>query len=85
VPITCGFRDCKRSLSAVIFGYLDGFCDHKVSKRSTAQRDQRPITCTLGVVGNPVDSEPDHTPTREAALDATGMCAIRLCPRIGVW
>lgn len=34
VLVTSGFRGCKRSSSAVIFGCLDGFCDHKVSKRS---------------------------------------------------
>lgn len=32
VPVTYGFRDGERSLSAVVFGYLDVFCDHKVSK-----------------------------------------------------
>ena len=36
-PVSCRFRSYKRSLSAVIFGYLDVFCDHKVGKRSTAQ------------------------------------------------
>ena len=33
-PITCGFRNRNRASSAVIFGCLDVFCDHKVSKRS---------------------------------------------------
>jgi hypothetical protein len=37
--ITRCFRNCKGSSSAVIFDYLDMFCDHKVSKRPTAQRD----------------------------------------------
>jgi hypothetical protein len=35
--ITCGFRVCERSLFVVVFGYLEVFCDHKVSKRTTAQ------------------------------------------------
>jgi len=53
-PITCGFRDCKRSSSVVIFGYLDVFCDHKVSKRSTAHCDQL-RSWTLGLVWHLVD------------------------------
>jgi hypothetical protein len=62
--VTCIFCDCKRSLSVVIFGYLDGFCDHKVSKRSSAQRDRR-RSCTPGVVWRPLDlASPEHTPAR---------------------
>ena len=62
-PITCGFRDCKHSLSLVILGCLDRFCDRRVSKRSSARRDHR--SCTLGLVWRPVDlAQPDHTPAR---------------------
>jgi hypothetical protein len=50
VPITCGFRECKRSLSAVILGYLDVFRDRRVSKRSSAHCDHR-RSWTLGSCG----------------------------------
>jgi hypothetical protein len=33
------FCDSKRSLPAVIWRYLDVFCDHKMSKRSAAQHN----------------------------------------------
>jgi hypothetical protein len=62
--ITCAFCNYKRSSSVVIFCYLDEFCDHKVSKRSSARRDRRRF-CTLGVVWCPLDlASPDHTPAR---------------------
>lgn len=51
-PVTCVFRDCKRSSLVVVFGHLDGFCNHKVSKRS-AQRDRRQILHTGGRVASP--------------------------------
>jgi hypothetical protein len=64
VLITCAFRNYKRSSSAVIFGYLDVFCDHKMSKRSAA----RWITDALGRRGSwgiPwTVTQPDHIPAR---------------------
>jgi hypothetical protein len=36
VPITWGFRDCKRWLFVVVFGCLDVFSDRKVSKHDPA-------------------------------------------------
>jgi hypothetical protein len=58
-----GFRDRERSSPAIIFGYLDMFCDHKVSKAITGQHDCR--SCMLVLVWRPVDlAQPNHTPAR---------------------
>ena len=57
----------SRLQTLVICGHfrLSGwFCDHKVSKRSSAQRDRR-RSCTPGVVWRPLNlASPDHTPAR---------------------
>jgi hypothetical protein len=63
VLITCGFGDCRRSLSAVIFGYLAGFV---TVKRPYNQRSAcAPMILHAGAVWRPVDlAQPDHTPAR---------------------
>ena len=83
-PVTCVFRDCKRSSLVVVFGHLDGFCNHKVSKRS-AQRDRRQILHTGGRVASPrpgiarphaspgqPSTEPPHVPCGSAPGLACG-------------
>jgi hypothetical protein len=82
--ITCGFRDCKRSLSVVVFGYLEVFCDHKVSND---QPLNGPLTI-LDAGGRVVFrrsglARPHGSPG--AALDDTGAYVTRLCPRADVW
>jgi hypothetical protein len=61
-PVTCGLRKDKCTLPAVIFGYLDMFCDHnRVPKRSTAHCDT--MILWPRVVWHPVGlAEPDHAP-----------------------
>ena len=68
VPVTCAFHDCKRCSSVVFLGYLDGFCDYKVSKRSCnwlAVRGLSPPASTPGS-GRVVASLLTHCGTQPA-------------------
>jgi hypothetical protein len=82
--ITRGFRDCKRLLFVVILGYLDMFCDHKVSNDHWLTV----ITDDLDAGGRVASrrsggARPRGSPG--ATLDGTGACVAWLCPRAGVW
>jgi len=86
VPITCLFRECKRSLSVVFLGCLDGFCDRKVSKRSSARCDHE-RSCTVGLLcGIPLTWRSPTARQPGAVLDESVTCAAaQLCPQAGVW
>ena len=84
VPVTSGFRDCERSSSVVIFGYLDGFCDHKVSNDHQLNATTDDLARWDRVASpRPCIARPHAS--LGAALDGTGACAIPLCPQAGVW
>lgn len=85
-PVTCDFRDRKRSLLVVVFGYLDGFCDHKVSKRSSAPRDHyRQILHAGGRVASRRSGAARPRASSGAAVGGSATYAVRFCPRVGVW
>jgi hypothetical protein len=77
--IICGFRDCKRLLFVVILGYLDMFCDHKVSNDHWLTV----ITDDLDAGGRVASrrsggARPRGSPG--AALDGTGACVAWALP-----